>query len=149
MKHILFVCTGNTCRSPMAELLLKAKFKVAGVTDIRVKSAGISAVDGEKMSKNSAAALKSVGIKPYSFRSKKLTPLMLKKSDMVICMSISHKAALSGFEKIYTIGELTGLADIPDPYGGDLTTYLITMQRINEACDVILNKILKAKGEKI
>ena len=53
-KSIIFVCTGNTCRSPMAEIILKTKLKNAGITDVKVSSAGLCASLGEKMSKNSS-----------------------------------------------------------------------------------------------
>ena len=130
----------------MAELILKDKLKKAGITDVRVKSAGIYAEDGEKMSKNSAAALKSVGIKPYAFRSRRLTADILRKTDMVICMTEEHKKRLIGLDYVYTLKELTGTGDVIDPYGGDIDTYMKTMDGINKACEILLKKILKAKG---
>lgn len=146
MKKILFVCTGNTCRSPMAELLMKSKLKNAGIKDVRVKSAGLFASDGEKMSKNSAAALKSAGIKPYSFRSRRITADILRKSDLIVCMTAEHKSMLSGLSNVYTVKELTGVSDIPDPYGQDGEVYVATMKAIDNACEIMLKKIIKAKG---
>lgn len=130
----------------MAEFILKDKLKKAGINDVRVKSAGLFADDGEKMSENSARALKSAGIKPYSFRSRRLTANILNKADMVICMTEEHKRGLVGIDYAYTINELTGVGNIPDPYGGNLEIYLKTMAAIDAACEIILKKILKAKG---
>ena len=143
MKRILFVCTGNTCRSPMAEIILKTKFKLAGITDIRVSSAGLNTLDGQKISKYSKEALKRLGYKAYGFKSKQINDSIIKRSDMIICMTKSHKDYLQFTGKAYTLGELVGLCDIIDPYGGDLSLYVKTSMEIEDACNKILYKICK------
>jgi protein-tyrosine-phosphatase len=112
-----------------------------------VTSAGLSAIDGEKMNPKSQKALKLMGLKAYSFRSKSLTDKLLKKCNLIICMTQSHKAYLGGEKNVYTMGELTGLGDILDPYGLDQNVYIQTSHQIEDGCTIILNKILTAKGE--
>ncbi len=146
-KRITFVCTGNTCRSPMAEIILKNKLKLAGITDVRVTSAGLYVAESGKISKNSALALKRIGLKSYSFKSKQLTRELLEKTDIVICMTASHKAQLKGYGNVLTVAEITGLGEVIDPYGKDINAYVDTMYQIDDACNIILTKIFENKGE--
>ena len=131
----------------MAEIILKNKIKLAGIKGVRVSSAGLNTEDGLKMSKNSFEALKKLGYKPYGFKSKQLTQEMLDKCDMVITMTATHKMMLAGTKNVYTIGEATGLSDVLDPYGRDLSVYVSVSHQIEDACNVIISEILKAKGE--
>ena len=126
---------------------MKNKIKGAGFTDIRVTSAGLAAITGTKMSENSFKALKSLGLKPYGFKSKQLTKKMVLSADVIICMTAEHKKVLTGFPNVRTIGELSGLGDIVDPYGGSLDIYMETSRQINDACEVILQKIIRQEGE--
>ncbi len=147
MKKIMFVCTGNTCRSPMAEIIMKNKLKELGITDIRVSSAGLSAVDGEKISKNSFLALKGMGYKAYGFKSKRLTQKHMRNYDLVVCMTKNHKEYLKNFKNAVTMHELTGLGDVPDPYGQGLEVYERTAYCISAGCEIIISRIINEKGE--
>ena len=137
MKKILFVCTGNTCRSPMAECILRQKARQAGLK-IRVSSAGLAADPNCSVSPNAAAALKTLGYPVPRHKARQLTPEMLTKFNLTLTMTAAHKSALGGGKNLMTLGEFTGLGDVPDPYGGDLAVYLATARMLEQACDVIV-----------
>ncbi len=113
--NILFVCTGNTCRSPMAEGYLHS----LGIKDISVKSRGLCA-DGSAVSQNALLAMREAGIDISSHISRQITPEDITWADKIICMSASHISALTGIckAKLSLLG-----AGICDPFGGSLQNY--------------------------
>ena len=123
---ILFVCTGNTCRSPMAEAIAKEIFKNG---DYEFSSAGISAVNSQAASENAVIAAKELGFNLNLHNSKMVTPEMIKDADLILTMTAGHKQALSSFGSqfntpIFTISEYAGEnMDIPDPFGCGVSIY--------------------------
>lgn len=127
MKY-LFVCTGNTCRSPMAEGIFNKIAKERGLDDT-AGSAGIFAAEGGSASKNAVDALAETGADISGHKSRRVTPEMLAEYDEILTMTNSHadilKSALPQFGyKIRTLSEATGGGgEISDPFGGDLDAY--------------------------
>ncbi|WP_116188173.1 low molecular weight protein arginine phosphatase [Paenibacillus taihuensis] len=108
MKRILFVCTGNTCRSPMAEALLRALAQERGL-QLDIRSAGVSTIDGLPVSKNAQTALSRRGIQHHS-TSKAIETGSIAWSDLILTMTGSHKRQLlqkfpNAVDKTYTLLE--------------------------------------------
>ncbi len=149
MKKVLFVCTANICRSPMAEAIFNALAKDKDVP-FRTESTGIAALVGRSMAPNAVAALGEVGIYPEIHRARQVDEAMLKESELVLAMSPRHVVALGRLYenpsgKIYTLREYaTGKLDregIPDPYGHTMATYRSSVRQLYEYVERVVNNL--------
>ena len=143
---ILFVCTGNTCRSPMAEGILRDEARKRN-RGIEVASAGIFTVDGDLASKGARISMKDRGGLP-DHRSRFLDDEMMEWSDLVLVMTGSQKRNLltryphlEG--KIFLLYEFaTGNdIDVDDPFGGSLEVYETVRRQLEDAIERLLDKI--------
>ena len=148
MNGILFVCTGNTCRSPMAEFLFKDILKKRGITDVKVASAGISVEAGDKINDKAKAVLKKNGIKSRGFKSKNITREDLENFDLILCMTQNHKNALPKSEKIKTLGEVVDMPDVGDPYGGSEAVYNLCFQQLKSETEKLADLLFPSKTDK-
>ena len=134
--NIIFVCTGNTCRSPMAEGYLKS-LKIDG---LNVSSAGIQAL-GENASENSIRAMSEIGIDISSHISKNLQIDSLKAAQRIYCMTAYHLELLKVLCQSLNIDSsklmLLDEKDIIDPFGKDLNAYRKCLKQITKAIDHI------------
>ena len=137
MKKIMFICSGNTCRSPLAEGLFKKYLKDNNITDIQVGSAGVGAFPGDDVSINSILVAGSRGVDISGHRARNINPEHLLTTDLFCCMSDSHKQVLLRHcdeNKIVVL-------DVADPYGRPIEVYEECAKQIESKFPEILCKI--------
>lgn len=141
--NILFVCTGNTCRSAMCAAIMN-KIAVDNELDVRIDSAGIFANEGQKASENAIKALAEMDIDLSEHRTKGISEELINSADLILVMTQGHKMLLkeTAPEKVFTLLEYAGgSGDISDPYGGDLDEYRETAQEIYDALVDVAEKL--------
>ena len=131
MKKILFVCTGNTCRSPMAEGIFNKLASEKG-WQASAKSAGLFVTEGT-VSTNSLAVCRENGIDISFHIPSAITSELINEADLILTMTTSHKAAFGGMDKVFTVSEyFADGGDVTDPYGGNIEIYRKTFCQLEK-----------------
>ena len=151
MARVLFVCTGNVCRSPMAEGLFRLMAR--DLSGVETLSAGLSAPSGSPPSQHSVDVLADDGIDISGQRSQQITPELIEAATHIFAMTIDHKRAIESLfpaaaEKTFLVRELAeiaepddayhGLLDVPDPIGLPREAYETTRDLIRDAMPAVV-----------
>lgn len=146
--NLLFVCSGNTCRSPLAEAIARKAVQERGWTHVAVASAGTGAAEGAPASGNGVIVAAEHGLDLAGHTSRQLTPELVDWSDLILTMSAAHMfavAELGGAEKVAMLTDFLegeGMGDpIEDPFGGDTDAYRRAYDHIASAVDALLGKL--------
>jgi protein-tyrosine-phosphatase len=151
-KLVVFVCTANVCRSPMAEKLFEEALKKSETKKkVKVFSAGISAMDGDQASENSLQACEEVGLDLTDHRSAALTRATLENASAIFCMTESHRALLNMYfevpesTSIFLMREFIeeGSKELPDPFGQNMDVYRECRNRMQESLPSLVNWVEK------
>lgn len=147
MKKLLFVCTANVCRSPIAAALFNALAEDRGLP-FRAESAGIAALEGKPMASGAREALEEIGVHHDGHRARQTSEGMLREADLVLTMGARHTAELlrhfGPSEKVYALQEYaTGAAngEISDPYGYNKLAYRASVRQFSEYVERLLDRL--------
>ena len=150
VKKILFVCTGNSCRSIMAEAYLKNKFAKENIS-IEVRSAGTLGMGGLSPTEETLKVLMEEGISPEGYESKTLTEEFIRWADIILVMEPAHKVKVltlvpEAEEKIYYLGQFNDNEKeviIPDPIGKPLDFYKESLRIIKQSIEGFMEWLKK------
>ncbi len=147
--NVYFICTGNTCRSPMAEAILRSK-EIGNVT---VRSAGIHAQEGQPISLHAKTLIEEAAM-PYTPQSNVVSSEGLEWADVVLTMTETHKMELlyrypTMQDKTFTLKsfvEFKSGGDVRDPFGGNLDTYRQTFMELSNVMDQLELKLTEGQA---
>jgi protein-tyrosine-phosphatase len=145
--NLLFVCSGNTCRSPMAEAFARKIADRRGIQDLNVSSAGTNAYDNVPATDEALLVGMERGLDLTNHRSRMLTPEIVSDADLVFVMTPSHVEQvkqMGGRGKVHVIDEYASGATnkgISDPYGGDLEAYRNTADVLEDELERLFDRL--------
>ncbi len=159
MMRILFLCTGNTCRSPMAAALLRqALNKELGerAAYIEIESAGLGAVPASLASSQAREVMREQGLDLNDHRARQLTPKIIRSADIILTMTRYQKEQVLSMEpsardRVWSLGELASLAakdttldqDVADPFGQGEETYRKVRRQLQIFMEPVVEHIKK------
>ena len=145
--NILFVCTGNTCRSPLAEGLARRIAQRRGLTDVTISSAGLNAWENSPASDGSLLVGMEREVDLTSHRARVLTPEIVSEADLIFVMTPSHSEQvkqMGGRGKVHVLDAYASGATgdgISDPYGGDLSAYRETADALELHLEKVFDRL--------
>jgi protein-tyrosine-phosphatase len=152
--HVMMVCTGNMCRSPLAEAILRAEFERRGAGGFEVSSAGTGAWEGRAPSDGAMLVAMEHDLDISEHRSRHLTRGLVEKADIIFTMSRNHSGRaekLGGDGRVFLLGEYAGLkrskAEVADPYGAELDVYRNTFEQLQNLIEVAAERLIREKDD--